>query len=135
MWIVELNKKGFSPISIGAYDDKEDAERYINFNSPWFRRDWTVNIYQTDTIANHVFYTPLPEDTNEDTIMEYLNPDKNYSVIMRTKHSSTEDWDYSNELCTTKVLFDGILWLIDWDEGQKYVDFLAFAEISGGDFK
>lgn len=26
MWIVELNKKGFSPISIGAYDNKEDAE-------------------------------------------------------------------------------------------------------------
>lgn len=132
MWIVELNKKGFSPISIGAYDDKEDAERIIDFDSPWFRSDWTVNVYQTNVIANHVFYTPLPEGTNEDTIMEYLNPNKNYSVIMRTKYSSTDEWYYSNELCTTMIM-EGVLWLIDWNEGQKYVDFIAFAEISGGD--
>ena len=63
--------------------------------------------------------------------MEYLNPDKNYSIIMRTKYSSTDEWYCSNELCTIEGQ-EGILWLNDWYEGQEYVDFIAFAEISGG---
>ena len=27
------------------------------------------------------------------------------------------------------------VFLIDWYEGQQYVDFIAFAEINGGDWK
>ena len=46
----------------------------------------------------------------------------------------TEEWYYSNELCITEGQ-DGILWLNDWYEGQQYVDFIAFAEINGGDWK
>lgn len=132
MWIVELNKDNLYPIPIGYYDNKEDAEYYSSIQEQYIRQDWSIKIYEINQEKYDVFYTLLPENTNEDIIMEYLNPNKNYSVIMRTRYSSTDKWYYSNELCTTKIM-EGILWLNDWDEGQQYVDFIAFAEINGGD--
>ena len=41
----------------------------------------------------------------------------------------------SVEYKMTTEIMEGILWLNDWYEGQQYVDFIAFTEINGGDWK
>ena len=133
MWIAELNREGSKPIPIGAYDNKKDAEKYLSFEKSYIREGWTISLYESNWIRECSFYCLLPKDTNEDTIMEYLEPCKNYSIIIRTRYTPTEAWDYSNELCITEGQED-IFWLNDWHEGQKYVDFIAYAEISEGGF-
>ena len=72
-------------------------------------------------------------DHSEEALRRYILDDRNimangFLVCLRAKYSCEKEWEYMVEFCT-RYERNGIMWDMDWYEGQQDVEYLGICVV------
>ena len=76
-------------------------------------------------------FVELAEKT-EDELRRFIidNDASSFLVCLRAKYSRDKEWEYMIEFCR-QYEYDGIMWEMDWFEGQQQVEYLGICPVPG----
>lgn len=67
------------------------------------------------------------KDRTEKGLIDFITEhreERSFVVYIREKWREEEEWEYHTENCNV-FYYNDIGWLIDWNEGQPFVEYLA----------
>lgn len=72
-------------------------------------------------------------DHSEEALRRFIWDGQNamasgFLVCLRAKYRSEKEWEYMVEFCT-RYEWDGIMWNMDWYEGQQDVEYLGICVV------
>lgn len=71
-------------------------------------------------------------EKTEDELRRFIidNDASSFLVCLRAKYSRDNEWEYMIEFCR-QYEYDGIMWEMDWFEGQQQVEYLGICPVPG----